>query len=356
MSKSLTRRALIATTAAAALVLAGCNADNGGDNGSDNGAGGGNGNGGGGADAEFVLTAGHQLAVDTPFDEGLNRFAELVEEKTEGRVVVETHPNAALGNETEMFQGMQSGTIDVGIIAPGSIGEFAPEMSILSVPFLITSQEQRDAVIEGDIAAGLAENLAETTGTRPLTYFGGSYRQLFFTEPAESLDDIEGRLLRVQPSAVLTDSFAALGLEPTVVAYNELYNALQQGVVEGADNEAVFIDSQKFYEVAPYILRTNHEVTIRPLLVSQITLDNLGEELAALVIEAAEEAGEFERNLEAEVDEEMLNDLGSREGVEVIDVDTSGVQDAVEEVWYDYAEQWDAVETLEQIIALRTES
>lgn len=330
MTKSMTRRALVATAAAAALVLAGCN----GDNGDDNGTGDTNGNGGGGgAEAEFVLTAGHQLAVDTPFDEGLNRFAELVEEKTEGRVVVETHPNAALGNETEMFQGMQSGTIDVGIIAPGSIGEFAPEMSILSVPFLINSQEQRDAVIEGDIAAGLAENLAETTGTRPLTYFGGSFRQLFFTEPAESLDDIEGRLLRVQPSAVLTDSFAAIGLEPTVVAYNELYNALQQGVVEGADNEAVFIDSQKFYEVAPYILRTNHEVTIRPLLISQMTLDNLGEELSALVIEAAEEAGEFERNLESEVDGEMLDDLASRDGVEVIDVDTSGVQDAVEDVW-----------------------
>ncbi|MGC0274455.1 TRAP transporter substrate-binding protein [Pseudactinotalea sp. Z1739] len=352
MTKSMTRRALVATAAAAALVLAGCN----GDNGDDNGTGDTNGNGGGGgAEAEFVLTAGHQLAVDTPFDEGLNRFAELVEEKTEGRVVVETHPNAALGNETEMFQGMQSGTIDVGIIAPGSIGEFAPEMSILSVPFLINSQEQRDAVIEGDIAAGLAENLAETTGTRPLTYFGGSFRQLFFTEPAESLDDIEGRLLRVQPSAVLTDSFAAIGLEPTVVAYNELYNALQQGVVEGADNEAVFIDSQKFYEVAPYILRTNHEVTIRPLLISQMTLDNLGEELSALVIEAAEEAGEFERNLESEVDGEMLDDLASRDGVEVIDVDTSGVQDAVEDVWYDYAEQWDAVDTLEQIIALRSE-
>ena len=341
MTKPFARRALIATTAAAALVLAGCG-------GSDNDS--------GSTEAEFVLTAGHQLAVDTPFDTGLNRFAELVEEKTDGRVTVEVHPNAALGNETEMFQGMQSGTIDVGIIAPGSIGEFQPEMSILSVPFLINSREQRDAVIESEAAQRLADDLQENTGTVPLTYFGGSYRQLFFTEPAQSLADVEGRLLRVQPSAVLTDSFEAIGLSPTVVAYNELYNGLQQGVVEGADNEAVFIDSQKFYEVAPYILRSNHEVTIRPLLISQLTLDSLGEELAGLVMEAGQEAGEYQRDLEAQADEEMLAELASREGVEVNEVDTSGVQDQVEEVWYRYAEEWDAVDILEEIIALRTES
>lgn len=309
--------------------------------------------GNGGANAvEHTLIAGHQLAVGTPFDQGLNEFARLVEEKTEGRVVVEVHPNAALGTEPELFQGLQTGTIDVGIIAPGSLAEFMPQMSILSMPFLITDREQRDAVIEGPIAEQLAAQLLETTGTTPLSYFGGGYRQMFFTEPAESIEAAEGRLFRVQPSNVLTDSFAAMGLVPTVIAYNELYNALQQGVVQGADNESVYIDSQKFFEVAPHILRTNHEVTIRPLIISQATLDRLGDELGALVMEAGREAGAFERELEAQADDAMLEELATRPGVTVTDVDTSGAIEAVEEVWRRYAAEWEAEDLLEQIIEL----
>lgn len=309
-----------------------------------------------GSTAEHVLVGGHQLAVGTPFDEGMNEFARLVEEKTDGRVAIDAHPNAALGTETEMFQGMQTGTIDVGIFAPGSIAEFAPEMSILSMPFLITDRSQRDAVIEGDIAAELADMLNESTDTYPLTYFGGSYRQMFFNEPAEDLDDVQGRLFRVQPAAVLTDSFAAVGLSPTVVSYNELYNALQQGVVDGADNEAVFIDSQNFFEPAPYILQTNHEVTIRPLIVAESTMEELGPELAALVQEAADEAGQFQRELEEEVDDEILAELAQRPGVTVVETDTTEVIDDVEAVWERYAAAWGTEDILAEIIALRPEA
>lgn len=329
--------AAIALSAAAALVAAGCQEQL------------------TGSDADHVLVAGHQLAVGTPFDEGMHEFARLVEEKTGGRVAIDVHPNAALGTETEMFQGMQTGTLDVGIFAPGSIAEFVPEMSILSMPFLITDREQRDAVIEGEVANDLAETLLEATDTVPLTYFGGSYRQMFFNEPAETLEDVNGRLFRVQPAAVLTDSFAAVGLQPTVVSYDELYNALQQGVVDGADNEAVFIDSQKFFEPAPHILHTNHEVTIRPLIIAQSTVDELGEELSDLVFEAADEAGEYQRELEAQEDDDMLAELAEREGVTVVEADTSEVIDDVEVVWERYAAEWDIEATLETIIALRPE-
>lgn len=344
MTKKSPAISLAASASAAALVLAACGNGNGDDTGS--GAGG----------VEHTLIAGHQLAVGTPFDDGMNRFAELVEEMTDGRVVVEVHPNAALGNEPEMFQGLQSGSIDVGIFAPGSIGEFAPEMSLLSVPFLIIDRDQRDSVIEGEIGQELAGTLQESTGTLPLTYFGGSYRQMFFTDPAESWDDVEGRLFRVQPSDILVDSYAAVGLDPTAVAYNELYNALQQGVVDGAENESVFIDSQNFYEAAPYLLQTGHEVTIRPLLVSEATLDSLGDELAGLVREAAEEAGEYQRQLEADEDDAMFIELGERDGVTITEVDTSPLIDLIQPVWFEYAEQWQVEHLLGQIIDLRPES
>ncbi|WP_341359197.1 TRAP transporter substrate-binding protein [Georgenia sp. M64] len=301
----------------------------------------------------YTLIAGHQLAADTPFDEGLDEFASLVEEKTEGQVTVEVHPNAELGTETDMFQAMQNGTMDVAIVAPGSIAEFVPQVSILSMPFLVTSREQRDEIIEGPIAEELAATIEETSGIVPMSYFGGGVRQMFFTEPAESLDDIQGRLFRVQPSEVLTDAFGAVGLEPTVVAYNELYNALQTGVVEGAENESVYIDSQKFYEPAPHILQTNHEVTIRPLIIGSQTLERLPEDLREAVLEAGEEAGAFERELEAQVDDEKLAALGEMEGVTITEVDTSGVEEQVRPVWEQYAAEWGAEDMLEQILELR---
>ena len=301
----------------------------------------------------YTLIAGHQLAADTPFDQGLNEFARLVEEKTDGQVTVEVHPNAELGTETDMFQAMQNGTMDVAIVAPGSIAEFVPQVSILSMPFLVTSREQRDAIIEGPIAEELATTIEDTSGIIPMSYFGGGIRQMFFTEPAASLDDVQGRLFRVQPSEVLTDSFGAVGLEPTVVAYNELYNALQTGVVEGAENEAVYIDSQKFYEPAPNILLTNHEVTIRPLIIGSQTLDRLPQDLQDAVLEAGTEAGAFERELEAKVDDEKLASLGEMDGVTITEADLSGVEDKVRPVWEKYAAQWGLEDMLNQIIELR---
>lgn len=310
---------------------------------------------GAGEDDSYTLVAGHQLADGTPFDQGLEEFASLVEEKTDGQVTVEVHPNANLGTETEMFQAIQGGSMDVAVVAPGSIAEFVPEMSLLSMPFLVTDRDQRDEIIEGPIAEELATTMEESTGVLPMTYFGGGVRQMFFTDPVTGFDDIDGRLFRVQPSEVLTESFSAVGLEPSVVAYDELYNALQTGVVDGADNEAVFIDSQKFYEPAPNILLTNHEVTIRPLVIGQNSLDRLPEDLSAAVLEAGEEAGTFERELEATTDDEILAQLSELEGVTVTDADTGEATDMVRPVWEKHASQWGAEDLLDQVIETRSE-
>ncbi len=158
--------------AAVALALTGCSAA------SNDGGGTGEGAGNSGA---IVLTAGHQLAAGTPFDEGMNEFSKLVAEKTDGRVEVRVHPNAQLGNETDMFQALQSGTVDVGIFAPGSIAEYYPGITIVSMPFLVEDRDHRDRILESGVLAPIEEGITEKTGTEVLTYFGGSQRQMFFT-------------------------------------------------------------------------------------------------------------------------------------------------------------------------------
>lgn len=302
---------------------------------------------------DYTLVAGHQLAVDTPFDQGLHRFAELVEEKTDGQVVVEVHPAAEIGSELELFEGMMQGTADAAIVAPGSIAEFVEETNLLSFPFLVDSREMRDRVIESDAFETIADIVEERTGNVIAGVFGGGIRNMFFTHEVTSLEEMQGEPFRVQPSRILTDSFGAIGLEPTVVDYAELYNALQQGVVTGAENESVYIESQAFYEPAPYLVRTQHEVTIRPLVISGITLDRLPDDLADAVLEAAAEASEYAREIEAEQDdaakERLLNELGMTEHV----VDTDPMIEAVQPVWQQYAEQWGLEAELEEIDSLR---
>jgi tripartite ATP-independent transporter DctP family solute receptor len=325
-----------AFAAAGALTLAGCSGEN------PNAV-------GGSSDEPITLVVGTQLADGTPFDLGLEKFAELVEEKTDGRVKVDVKPNAQLGNETDMFQALETGTVDGGIFAPGSIAEYYPATTIISMPYLIEDRHMRDALIESDILDGIEQGIADETGTEVVSYFGGSARQMFFTESASSIDDLDGRIFRVQPSEMLTESYSAMGLAPTVVAYTELYNALESGVVEGAENEAVFIDSQKFYEAAPNILLTNHEITIRPFMMSNKTWDKLGEELSELVREAGEEAGAYARDLEGTADEELIEHLSDLEGVTVTDVDTSAWREQMEPIWEKYAEQWGVSDELTAI-------
>jgi TRAP-type transport system periplasmic protein len=329
-------RAAAALGAVCALVLTGCGLDGPGEH----------------EGAEHVLIAGHQLAADTSFDQGLHRFAELVAEKTDGSVVVEVYPNAQLGSETDLFENMRNGTVDVAVVSPGFIAEFVPEMSILSMPFLVTSREQRDAVIESDVARELEELMEERTGNEVLTYFGGGARQMFFTQPVEEPADLRGRLFRTQPSQVLADAFGALGMLASNVAYGELYSALQQDVVSGADNEALFIVAENFQEAAPFIYLTEHEVTIRPVVISGHTLDRLSPEQAGAVQEAGEEAGAYARQVEAEADDAALAELRDTAGVTVVDADTEELASLVEPVWQTYAQEWGMEHLLQQIQSL----
>lgn len=302
---------------------------------------------------EFELVAGHELAVDSPYHRGMLKFAELVNEKTSGRVKVTVHPNAELGGLREMFQGLRQGTLDVAGVAPGSVAEFVPEMSILSMPFLITTREQRDRVINGPVAARIEELTKQKTGVVTMGYFGGGIRNAFFNKPINDAADMDGRTFRVQPSKMLAESWQAAGLRPVVIAYSELYNALAQGVVDGAENESVYIISQKFYEAAKHLALTQHEVVIRPQMISQRTLDRLGPELAALVMAAGKEAGDFQRVLEEKEDDAALLRLEKELGMTITRVDTSKIIERVLPVWRTYAKQWGLEKELDLIVDAR---
>lgn len=303
--------------------------------------------------AEYELVAGLQVNPDSPFDKGLRKLAELVEERSEGRLVIRIYTSGQLGNEPELFQGMMGGTVDIAVVAPGQIAEWVPEIALLELPFLITSPEQRDRVVEGEPMQRLGALVKERTNVEVAGIFGGGIRNMFFREPVETGEDIKGRRFRVQPSRQLTDSYGALGLEPVVTSYQELYNALQQGVAQGAEMEAIFIEQAALMEAAPHFLLTRHVITIRLLGISSQTFERLPEDLATILREAAIEASAYERGIEGEEDEASLARIGEASGVTFTTPDLEPMIAEVRPVWERYAEEWQLGDVLAQIDSMR---
>ena len=131
-------------------------------------------------------------------------------------------------------------------------------------------------------------------------YAGGGIRNIFANKPLKNLADIKGLKVRVQGAPIWSKTFAAAGMSPTVIAYNEVYNAIQNGVISAGENEAAGVEAMKFYEVAPHLNLTQHAVSIRPICFSVKTLKTLPKDLQDAIMKAGKEAGDFGRQLEFE--------------------------------------------------------
>lgn len=307
-------------------------------------------NGGNTNGAEFTLVAGHGTAIDTTFDKALLKFKELVEEKTDGRVEVTVHPAAELGAEPDMFQSLVQGTQDVMITAPGSLGDFVPELSLFDLAFVIKDAEHQQKVVNGEVGEALAQIMEEKTGVVTMGYGGGAARNMYFTEPASSLEDIQGRKFRALPTA--HPFFNALGLDTTYIAHPEIYTGLQQGVIDGGENEPFFTISEGFAEAAPNLLLTAHDVTVRPLLISPHTLEKLPDDLEAAVMEAGKEAAQYEHELELEEEQKAIEQMKA-DGVNVVEVkDKAPYIEKVKPVWEEWAKENGVEDLLQKIIEL----
>jgi tripartite ATP-independent transporter DctP family solute receptor len=303
--------------------------------------------------ADIELIAATQAPGDSPFEEGLNKFAELVSAKTNGEVSVKVFVNGQLGSEPELFQSAMAGTVDVIIVSPGNIAEFIPQIAILEMPFVTTSHEQVERIIEGYPMKHLSGQLKEKTGTSIIGVFGGGTRNMFFTEPRSAIEEFKGVRFRVQASKQLSDSYGALGLEPTVLPFKEMYGALSTGIIEGGEMESIYSESASFPEVAPHTIMTRHVVTIRPLLMSDKALAKLSDEQRTAVLEAAKEAALFERGREKEADAGALQRMKEKYDLTYQEIDVTPMIDAIRPVWLKYAKEWGEEKLLEEIEAAR---
>ena len=266
--------------------------------------------GAGTAGAETITLVGaSQFDENHAFTKTLRKFADLVQEYYQGPegVEFELHLNSELGLEKDYFAYMSQGiSVDYAIVAPSHMSTFSPMAPLMDMPFLFRDVHHWNKVMEADALKPIADDIYNNADVQIIGYAGGGTRNLITKEPVETIQDIADMPIRVMGAPIQTRIFEAIKMAPTVIAYDEVYNAMQTGVIDAAENEAAGVEQMKFYEVGSNIDLTQHAITVRPLCFSGKTFSNLPEDLQAAIVKAGKEAGAYGREVESSQDSDKL--------------------------------------------------
>jgi tripartite ATP-independent transporter DctP family solute receptor len=258
----------------------------------------------------ITLNGAVQFNDEHAFTKALVRFEELVKKYYGKPVNFVLHKNSALGLEKQYFEYMAQGkAVDYAIVSPAHMSTFSKAAPFIDAPFLFRDLDHWNKVLDADILAPIADEIAKRADVMLIGYAGGGVRNIFINKAMGSLAEIKGLKVRVQGAPIWSRTFAATGMAPTVIAYNEVYNAIQNNVISAGENEAAGVESMKFYEVAPNLAMTQHAITIRPLCFSAKTFKALPADLQQAILKAGKEAGAYGRQVESSEDEQKLEAL-----------------------------------------------
>ena len=265
----------------------------------------------------IILNGATQFAEDHAFTRTLRKFEELVTQYYDKPVVFELYLNSELGLEKDYFAYMSRGSsVDYGIVSPSHMSNFSPAAPLMDMPFLFRDLDHWNRVLESDAFQPIADEVSEKADVLIIGYAGGGVRNLIVKKPITNMQELKGLSIRVMGAPIQTRIFQAIGASPTVIAYSEVYSAIQNGVIDAAENEAAGLQQMKFYEVGPEISQTQHAITVRPLCFSGKTFRKLPEDLQDAIKKAGREAGAFGRDLESKEDAAILAKLEAENRVQ----------------------------------------
>jgi tripartite ATP-independent transporter DctP family solute receptor len=240
----------------------------------------------------------------------LRKFEELVKQYYGKPIVFDLHLNSELGLEKDFFAYMSQGiSVDYALVSPSHMSTFSKAAPLMDMPFLFRDVEHWDKVLEGDALKPIADEVAAKADVMLIGYSGGGTRNLIVNKPVTNMAELQGLDIRVMGAPIQTRIFQAIKASPTVIAYNEIYNAVQTGVIDAAENEASGLQQMKFYEVGPDISLTQHAITVRPICFSGKTFRRLPPDLQAAILRAGREAGAWGRQAESSEDAAILAKL-----------------------------------------------
>jgi tripartite ATP-independent transporter DctP family solute receptor len=259
---------------------------------------------------EVTLHGAVQFNDDHAFNKTLLKFEELVRQYYGKPVDFVLHRNSELGVEKDYFAYLSQGiSVDYAIVSPSHMSTFAKSAPLMDMPFLFRDLDHWNRVLDSDALQPIVDEVAEKADVKILGYAGGGSRNLIVNRPVRNMKELKGLNIRVMGAPIQTQIFQAISAAPTVIAYNEIYNAIQTGVIQAAENEAAGLEQMKFYEVGPHISLTRHAITVRPLCFSGKTFRRLPEDLQAAIVRAGREAGAYGRQIESSEDQQRLERL-----------------------------------------------
>jgi len=296
-----------------------------------------------------------QFNDEHAFTKALVRFQELVDKYSGKKVTWVLHKNSELGLEKDYFAYMNQGkAVDYAIVSPAHMSTFSRAAPFIDAPFIFRDLAHWNKVLDADLLKPIADEIAQKADVMLIGYAGGGTRNIFANKPVRNLQEMKGLKVRVQGAPIWSKTFAAIGMAPTVIAYNEIYNAIQNGVIAAGENEAAGVEAMKFYEVGPNLNMTQHAITIRPLCFSGKTFKGLDKNMQDAVLRAGKEAGAYGRQVESSEDEQKLVALEKAGKLKrVAFSDRAQMKKLVDPVMTQYAKEIGAGEILAKINALK---
>ncbi len=270
------------------------------------------------AQEPIVIKFSHVVANDTPKGKGADKFKELAEQRTKGRVRVEVYPNSTLYKDKEELEALQLGAVQM--LAP-SVSKFGPlgvkEYEAFDLPFIFPDKAALARVTEGPIGTGLFRKL-EDKGIKGLAYWDNGFKDMTANKPLRKPEDFKGLKMRIQSSKVLDAQFRALGALPQVLAFSEVYQAMQTGVVDGSENTPSNIYSQKVHEVQKYLTVSEHGYIGYAVIVNRKFWEGLPADLRTTLEGAMKDATRYANEISQKENDEALEKIKASGKMQIV--------------------------------------
>ena len=300
---------------------------------------------------DFVLTYADNQPADYPTTQGAERFAALVKERTGGKVVIQVKSGGEYGTEQEVWQQLSIGGIDFARVSLSQLAGLLENLSVLQLPYLYEDAKQMWRVLDGSIGDGFLSTL-ENVDLVGLSWFDAGDRSFYTREKAATLADLQGKVIRVQESDMMSEMVSDMGAVPVQVVYSQVYAALHNGRIDGAENNWPSYEAKGHYEVAPYFLKNEHTRVPEIQIASRAALEKLAgldSSFPGIVRGCARDSANVERRLWAEREAQAEEDMRAW-GVEVTTLSEAEMQKfraAVRPMYERFAEEAELIRQIQ---------
>ncbi len=297
------------------------------------------------------IKLGHGLDISHPVHKAMVYMSERLHEKSNGTMTIDIYPNQQLGSERECLELLQIGSLGMTKVSTGVLENFVPSLQVLGLPFLFRDKEHRFEVLEGEIGEQFLNGSLDKR-LKGLTFYDAGSRSFYSKTLVETPEDLKGLKLRVMESNTAINMVKHLGGSPTPISWGELYTALQQGIVDGAENNLPSFYLSRHYEVCKYYVMDEHTALPDELIISTLIWDDLSPQEQKWLKEAAMESSEYQKGIWLEAEMEALEEI-KKAGVTVTIPNKDLYREKVQPMYEEFSKDPEMKKIIEDIQAIQ---